>query len=64
LFPEAAKLAIYKNHNVAISISSSDCSNSTIKEGEEKPWASFGDGELNSDTDHAALVKQRLRIDH
>ncbi|HEX5979229.1 MAG TPA: hypothetical protein VFY68_18240, partial [Nitrososphaeraceae archaeon] len=33
-----------------------------IKEDEEKPWAGFEDGELNSDTAHAALVRQRSRV--
>ena len=37
LFPEAANLAIFKNHNEATSKSSSDYSILTIKEDEEKP---------------------------
>ena len=35
LFPEAANLAIFKNHNEAISKTSSDYSNVSIKEEEE-----------------------------
>ena len=62
LFPEAANLAIFKNHNETISKISSDCSNLSIKEDEEKPWPGFGDGELNSDTAQAALVRQRSRV--
>ena len=61
LFPEAADLAIFKNHNEATSKTSSDYSNLSIKEDEEKPWEGFGDGELNSDT-YAALVRQRSRL--
>ena len=61
LFPEAANLAIFKNYNEAISKTSSDYSNLSIKEDEEKPWAGFGDGELNSDT-YASLVRQRSRV--
>jgi hypothetical protein len=64
LFPEAANLAIFKNYNEAVSKTSSDYSNLSIKEDEEKPWEGFGEGELKSDTAHAALVRQRLRIDH
>ena len=41
LFPKAADLAIFKNHNETISKTPSDCSNSTIKEGEEKAWVSL-----------------------
>jgi hypothetical protein len=62
LFPEAANLAIFKNHNEAIRKTTSDCSNLGIKEDEEKPWPGFGDGELNSDTAQAALVRQRCRV--
>ena len=62
LFPEAANLPIFKNHNEAISKTSSDYSNLSIKEDEDKSWAGFGDGELNSDTAHAALVRQRSRV--
>jgi hypothetical protein len=62
LFPEAANLAIFKDHNEAASKTTSDCSNLGIKEDEEKPWPGFGDGELNSDTAHAALVRQRSRV--
>jgi hypothetical protein len=62
LFPEAANLAIFNNHNEAISKTSSGCSNSTIKEDEDSSWVGFGDGELNSDTAHAALVRQRSRL--
>ena len=61
LFPEAANLAIFKNHNEAISKTSSDYSNLSIKEDEEKSWAGFGDGELNSDA-YASLVRQRSRV--
>jgi len=61
LFPEAANLAIFKNHNEAISKTSSDYSNLSIKEDEEKPWPGFGDGELNSDA-YASLVRQRSRV--
>ena len=63
LFPEeAANLAIFKNHNEAISKTSSDYSNLSIKEDEEKSWAGFGDGELNSDNAYASLVRQRSRV--
>jgi hypothetical protein len=62
LFPEAANLAIFKNHNEAISKTSSDYSNLSIKEDEEKLWAGFGDGELNSDNTYEALVRQRSRV--
>ena len=63
LFPEeAANLAIFKNHNEAISKTSSDYSNLSIKEDEEKPWEGFGDGELNSDNAYASLVRQRSRV--
>ena len=63
LFPEeAANLAIFKNHNEAISKTSSDYSNLSIKEDEEKPWEGFGDGELNSDYAYASLVRQRSRV--
>jgi hypothetical protein len=62
LFPEAANLAIFKNYNEAISKTSSDYSNLSIKEDEEKPWAGFGDGELNSDNTYASLVRQRSRV--
>ena len=61
LFPEAANLAIFKNHNEAISKTSSDYSNFSIKEDEEKPWVGFGDGNLTSDTNEA-LVRQRSRV--
>lgn len=60
LFPEAANLPIFKNRNEAISKTSSDYSNLSIKEDEEKLWAGFGDGELNSDT-YGVLVRQRSR---
>ena len=59
---EAANLAIFKNHNEAISKTSSDYSNLSIKEDEEKPWAGFGDGELNNDNAYASLVRQRSRV--
>ena len=59
LFPEAVNLAIFKNHNEAISKTSSDYSNLSIKEDEEKPWIGFGDGNLNSDA-YAAFVRQKL----
>jgi hypothetical protein len=64
LFPEAANLAIFKNHDEATtSKTSSDCSNLCIKEeDEDKSWPGFGDGELNSDTTQAALVRQRSRV--
>ncbi len=63
LFPEeAANLAIFKNHNEAISKTSSDYSNLSIKEDEEKPREGFGDGELNSDNAYASLVRQRSRV--
>jgi hypothetical protein len=61
LFPEAANHAIFKNHNEATSKTSSDYSNLNVKEDEEKPWAGFGDGKLNSDS-YAALVRQRSRF--
>jgi hypothetical protein len=62
LFPEAANLAMFKNCNEATSKTSSDYSNSTIKEGEEKAWAGFGhEEELNSNV-KAALVRQRSRV--
>ena len=62
LFPEeAANLAIFKNHNEAISTTSLDNSKLSIKEDEEKLWAGFGDGELNSDA-YASLVRQRSRV--
>ena len=63
LFPEeAANLALFKNHDEATtSKTSSDCSNLSIKEHEDKSWAGFGDGELNSDV-QAALVRQRSRV--
>ncbi len=38
LFPEAANLALFKNYNEAIRKTSSDYSNLSIKEDEEKPW--------------------------
>src|ERR671921_1122726 len=63
LFPEAANLAIFKNHNKAISKTSSDYSNVSIKEDEEKPWVGFGDGELNIDNAYASLVRQRSRVE-
>jgi hypothetical protein len=62
LFPEAGNIAIFKNHNETISKTSSDYSNLSIKEDEEKSWAGFGDGELNSDTAYASLVRQRSRV--
>jgi|SRR5918997_2255279 hypothetical protein len=62
LFPEAANLAIFKNYNGATSKTSSDSIRLSIKEGEEKPWAGFGGGNLNSDNAHAALVRQRSRV--
>jgi hypothetical protein len=63
LFPEeAANLAIFKNHNEAISTTSLDNAKLSIKEDEEKLWAGFGDGELNSDNDYASLVRQRSRV--
>jgi hypothetical protein len=63
LFPEeSANLALFKNHNEAISKTSSDYSNLSIKEDEEKPWASVGDGNLNSDKTYASLVRQRSRV--
>jgi hypothetical protein len=62
LFPEAANLAIFKNHNEAISKTSSGYSNLSIKEDEEKLWEAFGDGELNSDNTYEALVRQRSRV--
>ena len=61
LFPEAANLAIFKNHNEDTSKTSSDYSNLSIKEDEEKPWVGFGDGNLNSEA-YAALVRQRSRV--
>ena len=63
LFPEAANLAIFKNHNDAIRKTTSDCSNLGIKEDEEKPWTGFGDGELNIDNAYASLVRQRSRVE-
>jgi hypothetical protein len=62
LLPEAANLVIFKNYNEAASMTSSDYSNLSIQEHEEKPWAGFGDGELNSDTAHASLVRQRSLV--
>ncbi len=62
LFPEAANLAIFKNHNEDTSKTFSDYSNLSIKEDEEKLWADFGDGELNSDNAYASLVRQRSRV--
>ena len=62
LFPEAANLAIFKNHNEDTSKTSSDYSNLSIKEDEEKLWADFEDGELNSDNAYASLVRQRSRV--
>jgi hypothetical protein len=63
LFPEAANLAILMNHNEATSKTSSDSKGLSIKEeDEETPWVGFADGELNSDTAHAALVRQRSRV--
>jgi hypothetical protein len=59
---EAANLPIFKNHNEAISKTSSDYSNLSIKEDQEKSWAGFGDGELNSDNAYASLVRQRSRV--
>jgi hypothetical protein len=61
LFPKAVNLPIFKNHNEAISKTSSDYSNFNIKEDEEKPWVGFGDGNLTSDTNEA-LVRQRSRV--
>jgi hypothetical protein len=63
LFPEAANLAIFMNHDEAIrSKTSSDYSNLSIKEDEENLWAGSGDGELNSDNTYASLVRQRSRV--
>jgi hypothetical protein len=62
LFPEAANLAMFKNHNEATSKTSSDYSSLSIKEDEEKAWTGFGDRELNSENTHAALVRQRSRV--
>jgi hypothetical protein len=62
LFPEAADLTIFKNHNESISKTSSDYSNLSIKEDEEKAWEGFGDGELDSDNIYEALVRQRSRV--
>ncbi|HZC48617.1 MAG TPA: hypothetical protein VE244_06100 [Nitrososphaeraceae archaeon] len=62
LFPEAADLAMFKDHNEATSKTSLDYSSLSIKEDEEKAWAGFGDGNLNSDNAHAALVRQRSRV--
>ena len=62
LFPEAANMTIFKNHNEATSKTSSGCSNLSIKEDEDSSWQGFGDGELNGDTAHAALVRQRSRV--
>ena len=62
LFPDAANLAIFKNHNEDTSKTSLDYSNLSIKEDEEKLWADFGDGELNSDNAYASLVRQRSRV--
>ena len=45
LFPEAANLDMFKNHNESIDNPSWDYSNSTIKE-EEKTWVGFGQGNL------------------
>src|SRR5215212_6218197 len=61
LFPEAAKLAIFKNYNEATTKTSSDYSNLSIKEDEEKPWVGFGDGTLTRDI-YATLVRQRSRV--
>jgi hypothetical protein len=60
LFPEAANLAIFNNHNEATSKATSDSTSLSIKEEEEKSWTGFGDGELNSDTAQAALVKAKV----
>jgi hypothetical protein len=63
LFPaEAANLALFNNNNETISKTTSGYPSLSIKEDEEKPWAGFGDGELNSDITHAALVRQRSRV--
>ena len=62
LFPEAANLAIFKNHNEDTSKTSSDYSNLSIKEDEEKLWVGSGDGELNSDNAYASLLRQRFRV--
>jgi len=43
LFPEAAKLVTFKNHNESMDNSSLDYSNLSIKE-EEETWAGFGQG--------------------
>ena len=49
LFPEAEKLAMFKNHNEAKSKTSLDYSNLSIKE-EEETWAGFGQGNLISES--------------
>ena len=61
LFPEAGNLTIFKNYNEAISKTSSDSTSLSIKEDEEKAWAIFWDGNLNTDA-QAALVRQRSRV--
>jgi hypothetical protein len=61
LFPEAANLPIFKNHDEATTKTSPDYSNLSIKEDEEKLWVGFGDGELNIDA-YASLVRQRSRV--
>jgi hypothetical protein len=53
---------MFKDHNEATSKTSLDYSSLSIKEDEEKAWAGFGDGNLNSDNAHAALVRQRSRV--
>jgi hypothetical protein len=58
-FSEAANLAMFKNYNGAISKTSAEYSNLSIKEHEDKSWTGFGDGELNSDA-YAALVKAKV----
>ncbi len=63
LFPEeAANLTIFKNYTEAISKTSTDYSNLSIKEDEENPGMGFGEGELNSDNAYASLVRQRSRV--
>ena len=44
LFPEAANVAMFKNHNESIDNSSFDYSNLSLKE--EETWAGFGQGNL------------------
>jgi hypothetical protein len=49
LFPEAANLAIFKNHNGATIKTSSDYPDLDVKEDEET-WAGFGQGNLASES--------------